>query len=118
MLAAMGGHMEAWRVLAYIVSKKLIPVGNNFQRCAKYLADYGSWLQIWKCKRKERNNMGKMKGRRLVKTRNSRMDTVEAMDLRVGCISSCSKNCNNCSGGGSWSAKEGYNRLYAVARDY
>ena len=50
--------------------------------------------------------MSKMKGRRLVKTRNSRMDTVEAMvDLYNIC--DCTLNCGKCSGGGSWSATEG-----------
>ncbi len=57
--------------------------------------------------------MSKMKGRRLVKTRNSRMDTVEAMvDLYNIC--DCTLNCGKCSGGGSWSATEGKNKLYST----
>lgn len=38
--------------------------------------------------------------RKLVKTRNSRIDTVNV-------LSTCSHNCSNCSGGGSWSVSEG-----------
>jgi len=57
--------------------------------------------------------MSRIMGRKLVKTRNSRMDTVEAMvDLYTSC--DCKHNCSKCSGGGSFSAREGYNKVYAA----
>lgn len=50
--------------------------------------------------------------KKLVKTRSSRLDTVEAM-MEMGIVCLCYKrNCENCSGGGAWSASEGYNRMH------
>ncbi len=50
--------------------------------------------------------MSKTMGKKLVKIRGSRRDTVEAMSI---CKSKCVAwgNCTTCSGGGSWSASEG-----------
>ncbi len=50
--------------------------------------------------------MGKKVNKKLVKTRGSRIDTVEAMSVYRGCGCTCTYTCDNCSGGGSWKARE------------
>ena len=46
--------------------------------------------------------------KKLVKTRNARLNTLEAMACACGC--GCECDCTNCSGGGSWTVTERTNR--------
>lgn len=48
--------------------------------------------------------MSKKVNKKLVRTRGNRIDTVEAMAVYSGCA--CTYTCDNCSGGGSWRARE------------
>lgn len=52
--------------------------------------------------------------KKLVKTRVSRTNTLEAMECKCGCSCGCVTECDNCSGGGSWTATEYTNRLYSA----
>lgn len=52
--------------------------------------------------------------KKLVKTRNARMNTLEAMACACAC--GCQCDCTNCSGGGSWTATERTNRS-KIGRD-
>lgn len=50
--------------------------------------------------------------KKLMKNRVSRTNTLEAMAYRCNC--GCPNECNNCSGGGSWTETEHDNRMYSA----
>ena len=58
--------------------------------------------------------MSKVTSKKLVKTRGSRRDTVEAMAICAPC--GCNNNCANCSGGGSWHVQERTNLYTTMGR--
>lgn len=55
--------------------------------------------------------------KKLVKTRVSRTNTLEAMACTCSCDCTCVSNCVNCSGGGSFQASEHKNKQSSTSFD-